>query len=385
MPRAVSDIDVHVIHTIAGLGVSAGGPSRTVPALCAAVNAAGLGVTTEIVTAESRSFGAPASTLGVPTSILPAATGPRGYRRLLDGRIAASLASHKAVLLHDHGQWLAINRASAAAARRSTVNRVVSPRGMLTPWALRHHVWRKRLAWWLFARRDLLGATMLHATSQDEADELRRLGLRQPIAVIPNGVHERQTRSPAGRKSRRVVFLSRLHPVKGVRELVDAWRSVRPRGWNLVLAGPDEAGMLPGLRIAPEDTIDYVGEVEGDRKWALLEDASVVVLPSHSENFGVVVAEALMVGTPVIATHGTPWAGLAEERCGWWIPMTIESLAGAIRDATNMDSSILVNMGRRGHDWVERTFAWPAIGRAMSDVYLWLAGQRPQPACVQPE
>jgi glycosyltransferase involved in cell wall biosynthesis len=373
---------LHVIHTVPSLGVSAGGPSRTVPALCAAIAAACPDITVEIITSEQPAYGANVVAEGVPTFTAPAGSSFGALKDLLATRLAFAHAQSRTVLLHDHGQWLALNRASAEAARRLRVSRIVSPRGMLTPWALRHHAWKKTLAWHLYAKRHLLSAAALHATSRQEAAELRALGARQPIAVIPNGVHALDDRRTSASKTRTMVFLSRLHPKKGVRELVDAWRAAAPNGWRLVLAGPDEAQMLGSLRLVPSDTIDYIGEVDGERKRDLLESASVVVLPSYSENFGVVVAEALMAGTPVIATHGTPWEGLVRERCGWWIPMTPDSLTQAVRGATSLDNATLAAMGGRGKAWVTENFLWPAIGGKMAAFYRWLAHGGDSPFCV---
>lgn len=375
-------LTIHVIHTVASLGVSAGGPSRTVPALCAAVAAACPNTTVEIVTAEQPAYGRNLEAIGVPTYTAAAGSSSAALRSLLAQRVDAALASHNTVLLHDHGQWLTLNRASAAAARRCGLKRVVSPRGMLTPWALRHRAWKKKAAWLLYARRDFREASVLHATSAEEAREFRGLGARQPIALVPNGVDYHEQRQPAPSKTRTMVFLSRLHPKKGVQELVAAWRAISPAGWRLTLAGPDEAQMLAQLQLSPADTIDYVGEVEGDQKWKLLESASVAVLPSYSENFGVVVAEALMAGTPAIATHGTPWQGLTTQGCGWWIPMTPAAIGETLRTVTLLDDATLMEMGRRGRAWVTESFTWPSIGWKMAAVYRWLACNDAAPAWV---
>jgi glycosyltransferase involved in cell wall biosynthesis len=302
---------------------------------------------------------------------------------LLHERLAKAATNGDAVLLHDHGQWLPLNRYSTIAARRYGMKRIVSPRGMLTPWALRHKSLRKKAAWLLFGRNGFLSASALHATSQQEADEFRALGARQPIALIPNGVDMHDIDSAPPAKTKTMLFLSRLHPKKGVAELVAAWRAVRPAGWRLVLAGPDEARMLDSLRLVPADAISYVGEVDGDEKWRLLQAAAVTVLPSYSENFGVVVAESLMAGVPVIATHGTPWSSLEEHNCGWWIPMTADAISTTIRTATSTDLEMLAAMGRRGREHAIACFTWPAIGSQMAMVYRWLAGSDGLPDCVQ--
>lgn len=374
---------LQVIHTVGSLGMSAGGPSRTVPALCRHVEAADRSIHVEIVTTSDPRYGANVAYSDL--EIHAAAGGNRriAVERLLAARLRRAMASGDPVLLHDHGQWLPLNRHSASKARRHGLQRIVSPRGMLTPWSLNHKSARKKVAWLLFARGDFFEANVLHATSQQEADEFRALGARQPIAVIPNGVDGHPLALNQQEKTKTMVFLSRLHPKKGVAELVAAWREVGPAGWRLVLAGPDEAQMLDSLKLSDSEGISYVGEVDGPAKWRLLGSAAATVLPSYSENFGVVVAESLMAGTPVIATEGTPWRSLNEHDCGWWIPMAHRSLVTALRTATNTDFARLASMGHRGHDLVISQFAWPAIGAHMARVYRWLAGDFSMPECVQ--
>lgn len=372
------------VHTIGSIGESVGGPARTVPALCRAAMDADERVHCEIVTTRDGPLGPSLATPGVPRHAVAFEGRSRSYPPLLEKVVArATACPDTAALIHDHGQWLLSNRSAAAVARRHGIPRIVSPRGMLSPWARRHRRWKKDLAWWAYGQRDLMTADLLHATSDLEARELRDLGARQPIAIIPNGVELRPPADTEGtRTSRTLVFLSRLHVKKGVNELVAAWRAVRPRDWRLLLAGPDEGDLLAGLHITAADAIDYVGPVTGEAKWRLLESAGVVVLPSHSENFGVVVAEALMAGTPVIATHGTPWSGLRDHGCGWWIPLTDGDLAEAIRVATALSPATLTEMGRNGRAWVTTAFCWNAIGRQMADVYRWILEGGQTPACV---
>jgi glycosyltransferase involved in cell wall biosynthesis len=289
------------------------------------------------------------------------------------------------LVLHDHGQWLAINRFSAQLAREKQIPRVVSPRGMLTPWALSQKKLKKKLAWWLYARRDLDQACVIHATSQLELSELRELGVRRPIAMIPNGVElppiETRAKTP-GRKPF-VLFLSRIHEKKGIRELLECWRSLAPRDWELVLAGPDEQGIL-SKSLLPSGTT-YVGPVDGVPKQQLMQSASLFVLPTHSENFGVVVAESLSAGVPVITTHAAPWSCLAENQCGWWVPMNVDSIRETLLVAMRTPSEELEAMGMRGRELVKAQFSWPGIVGQMLEVYRWILGESDTPECVQSE
>jgi glycosyltransferase involved in cell wall biosynthesis len=149
----------------------------------------------------------------------------------------------------------------------------------------------------------------------------------------------------------------------------------------LVLAGPDEQRLLRNREL-PKG-VRYVGAVEGAEKSRLLQHASVFILPSHSENFGVVVAEALMAGVPVIATHGTPWQSLENERCGWWIEMNEVCLRDALLVALETPATELRAMGRRGREFAVRAFSWERIASQMAEVYEWVLGGGAPPACVE--
>ena len=178
-----------------------------------------------------------------------------------------------------------------------------------------------------------------------------------------------------------VLFFGRLHQVKGIHELIAAWREVQPEGWDLRLAGPDEENLLDRISIGTSDRIRYMGKIEGDKKWPLLRDASLLVLPSFTENFGVAAAEALVAGTPVIATKGTPWQSLKQHDCGWWIEM--HELAETLREATSLDPIRLQELGQKGRQFAQNAFGWNKIGRQTADAYRWLLGLAEQPECVR--
>ena len=255
---------------------------------------------------------------------------------------------------------------------------------MLEPWARRHRRWKKTLAWAAFQRRDLHAAAALHATAASEASHLRDLGLRQPIAVIPNGVtvpedtaaHDNEERG----LPRRALFLSRLHPKKGLPLLLDAWAAVAPSRWELVIAGPDEGGHLADLEGQVErlglQGVHFKGPVPDTEKWDLYRSSDLFVLPTYSENFGVVVAEALAAGVPVLTTTGAPWSDLVDRRCGWWVGPALEPLRDALQVATGASDTERCAMGLRGRALVEEHYAWGSIAEHMLEVYEWLLGRR---------
>jgi glycosyltransferase involved in cell wall biosynthesis len=323
---------------------------------------------------------------------------PRLVRALAEHGVEVDLADAAALrsanpavdVIHDHGVWLASNHRSATLATSRRVPFVLSPRGMLEPWSLQHHRLRKRFAWMLYQGRDIGRAAMLHATASMEAENLRRLGLRQPIAVVGNGVDIPPPRPRVRRTDgiRTALFLSRIHPKKGLLDLVAAWARVRPEGWRVLIAGPDEGGHREVVRSAVasaqlERTFQFIGEVDDTAKWALYAAADLFVLPSYSENFGTVIAEALASEAPVITTTKTPWNELRTHDCGWWIDPGADTLAAALSEATALDAAVRDAMGARGRALVERRYSWRSAGAEMRDAYEWLLGGGAAPSCVQ--
>jgi glycosyltransferase involved in cell wall biosynthesis len=292
-------------------------------------------------------------------------------------------------LIHDHGIWLPTNHATAVIAFQLGIPMIVSPRGMLEPWSLRYKNWKKRLAWYLYQHGDLLTAQLFHITALQEAKSLRDLGFRQPIALIPNGVEVPNwcSRPKPQTELRTALFLSRIHPVKGLLELIKAWATVRPSHWQVVIAGPDECGHQKSVEKAVNEAglqgvFSFIGEVEGEAKTKLYCQADLFILPTFSESFGVVVAEALACGVPVITTKGAPWKELITHRCGWWVDIGVEPLADAIRAATMLSDTERYAMGKRGRQFVECNFGWSHIAEQMISVYRWMVGQGGKPECV---
>lgn len=396
---------LRVVHTIDSLRRSAGGPTRTVTSLCRELGR--LGVQVDLVSRGAPTRGADEDLLPPPewvktclvpapsASLLPTLTTPM-FRTALRERCE----QEPRPVIHNHGLWLPTNHTSAAVAREFGLPLIISARGMLEPWALNYRAWKKRLAWHLYQRHDLCSARLFHATAHQEGESLRQLGLRQPIALIPNGVDLPELSDPSTiidqgaltsettSQTRTALFLGRIHPKKGLLELVDAWSIVRPNGWRMVIAGPEEVGYRAAVEArlrakGLSEQFEFVGSVDGFRKTALYRSADLFVLPTYSENFGVVVAEALICGLPVITTKGAPWQDLETHRCGWWVDLGIDPLVAALREAMWTPASVLHEMGERGRVFAEGAFGWPGIAQEMLAVYRWILGQGERPECVR--
>nr|WP_226895242.1 glycosyltransferase [Luteolibacter marinus] len=384
---------------MASLDPATGGPARSVPQLALAQS--GLG--------HEVGLWAPGMDHGAGTwRVADLASDAVERMQLLPGEFEQALDSFgRPDLVHDHGIWLPCHRQVAKACAARGIPRIASPRGMLEPWALNHKKWKKRAAWWLYQKRDLQAAAGLHATADSEARQLRRLGLKAPMVVAANGVTvpilesgflTRFDSQEAGCEAgglpngfgfeeagckpalhRTALFLSRIHPKKGLPMLVEAWARVRPEGWSMRVVGPDEGGhrgeverLVAGAGLT--DCWSFANSLEGDDKWRAMAAADLFVLPTHSENFGIVVAESLACGVPVITTTAAPWQGLRDHGCGWWVEPDAAALGAALDEATRVEASGLREMGRSGREWMAADFGWEGIARKMEAFYQEVAG-----------
>jgi glycosyltransferase involved in cell wall biosynthesis len=253
------------------------------------------------------------------------------------------------------------------------IPRLVSMRGMLEPWAMQHKRWKKRMAWHLYQRRDLASAQYHHATSAKESSGVQRLRLGVPVGVIPNGV-DLPLRDHHGGLSRAALFLGRLYPVKGLPMLVEAWARVRPQGWTLRIAGPDEAGHRAHLEKSVSAAglgaeITFLGPLEGAAKSEAFSEAQLFVLPSHSESFGMAVGEALAHGLPVLTTTAVPWPLLPVRGCGWQVAPTVEGIAEGLSGATSLTPAALAAMGANGRELVAAEFGWERVAAQFLQLY----------------
>ncbi len=293
-------------------------------------------------------------------------------------------------LIHNHGAWLPANHTASQVARDFKIPYLITPHGMLTLWCFNNKPVKKRLAWWFYQKKDVDLARVIHVTAQSEGDELRHLGYGGSLAVIPNGLNLPDWKNvPAvEREMKTALFVSRIHPKKGLLDLVAAWAKVRPKGWRMRLVGPDEGGYQAMVEKAIrekglEKDFIFDGSVFGERLWNIYRESDLFILPTLSENFGNVVPEAMACGLPVICTHGAPWEELNSHSCGWWVPVGAESLEKAMREAFETTAAQRREMGLRGRRLVEEKYTWASTGRQMKSLYEWILGEGKKPEFVQ--
>ena len=378
------------------MAVSAGGPSYAVAKLCRHLGPLGFNVS--ILTVDLTSLRDDMTLMNIPVEegVSMKAVSCIGSvdRRLVFSppfplAVANALHRHRPRILHNHGIWMLENHFALRAANRAGVPVVCSVQGMVSPWAIRHHSFKKKMVWRLYQERDLKRVAVFHATSEEEADAIRRVGFRQPIAVVPNGVDIPRVLPVSSKKGRKriVLFLSRVHPSKGVEMLIDAWTRIDTRGWECRIVGP----VFDAYKAKLQQKIDTLGlendvrlfdMVDHDAKWSVYREADLFVLPSHSESFGIVVAEALAAGVPVVTTKGAPWRALLDQQCGWWVDVELSAISNAMHEAMHLSAAKRRRMGERGRAFVAENFAWTFVAAEMAAVYRWVCGEGGRPSCI---
>lgn len=255
---------------------------------------------------------------------------------------------------------------------------VFTPHGMLEPWIMKRHYWTKKVpALLLYQKAAVKNADCLHATAESEKENLLKLGYNSRIAVIPNGIDvEAITMKRSWNRKKQILFLSRIHVKKGIEFLLEAVAALRNdmKGYTIRIAGEGEQAYINRLKgkakeLGVDSMIDFCGGVYGEQKWKLFREADLFVLPTYSENFGIVVAEALASGTPVITTKGTPWQDLETYHCGWWTEVGTQPIIGALKMFTYMNEAELGTMGRNGRRLVEEKYSAKGMAKAMINLY----------------
>lgn len=311
---------------------------------------------------------------GAPAQALPF-YGPENFG--FAPGLTSKVLSFKPDILHINGLWMYHSVVAPTIARRSQAKLVVSPHGMIAAAAMRYSPLKKRIAMAAFQRACLKVSDALHATSKAERDEIQKIISPSRVEVIPNGL---RTSDRAGRpmddRLNRVIAIGRLHHKKGYDQLLLAWKSIEPQfpNWQLEIRGPSADDYVEQLvTLAAELGLKRaviggpVDEIERDR---LVGDSKLFVLSSHNENFALTVPEALFLGTPVLASKGTPWRGLETQACGWWVDNDPESLAEGLLQAIAIDDIAREKMGSQGQAWVKRMFSEDSCAQAMSQLYI---------------
>lgn len=255
---------------------------------------------------------------------------------------------------------------------------VLTPHGMLEPWIIKRHYWTRKVpALWLYQKAAVQRADCVQATAESERDNLLKLGYNSNIKVVRLGIDaESIEMKRSWKKSRQILFLSRVHVKKGINFLVEAADVLRNelQGYKILVAGEGEADYVEDMKRmicdrGLQDIVQLIGGVYGDEKWRLFQTSDFFVLPTHSENFGLAIAESLASGTPVITTVGTPWSDLNSSEAGAWIEIGMEPLVETLRRFLSLSEDELETMGRNGRRLIETKYSAHVMAEQMMEVY----------------
>lgn len=289
--------------------------------------------------------------------------------------LAQALSQFDPDIVHLHGLWMYPSLAVLRWHRRTCKPYVYSVHGMLSPISLGFSPRKKRLARILFQDAALRSAAALVATSDVEVDQIKAFGLINRTAVVPHGTKTGDIPLAPKNTTKRVLYLGRFHPQKGLDQLIRAWSQVERMhpNWHLDLVGPDDPRHRADLESLTADLavqrVHFKPAVYGIERDACMASADLFVLPTLGENFALTVAESLMMGTPVVVTQGAPWPGLRKKGCGWWIENGIDPLAKTLDEAMHLSDEERRSMGQLGRQWMLCDFSWASVAEKLQDVY----------------
>lgn len=283
-------------------------------------------------------------------------------------------------LVHINGIWNPQNYLFQMVAQQLGIKIVLSPHGMLEPYILKRNWFKKQIALELYQKKALKSVNFFHATADSELNQIRALCYKQSMAVIPNGIDLSEISQKKSRnieKVKNILFLSRVHPKKGIDLLIEAVAKITIKNFNVIIAGEGDEkyiNFLKGYAIKHDvyDVFKFVGPLYGDSKNDAFEKADLFVLPTHSENFGIVIVEALAANIPVITTTGAPWEELNIKHCGWWVKLNLANLKNTLEEAINKTPEEIIIMGGFGRKLVEEKYDIKIVAKQMKAFYRWV-------------
>ena len=375
-----------ILSFVSSLDLSSGGPSRSVPMLAKGLAELGVDITLMTIRSENMNTHALEGTT-VKQKVLE----PTFSRK----EIAKYLEDERFELIQIQSMWDLPYHKVMVEARRLGIPYIVTPRGMLEPWSLSQKKWKKKLAWWLYQRNDVQKSACVFTTAKMEADHVSELGITTCKSVIPNGIETDAypCKSSVEGVKKQVLFLSRVHVKKGIELLFEAWKRIHSDyvDWQLLVIGNGEAEYIHSLEnrvesLGLKDSIKILPPVFGEAKIKVYQESALFCLPSFSENFGMVIAEAMSwamsCGTPVITTTNCPWEILNETNTGWCVDLSVENLERALREAMGMDANALYDMGQRASKLIYDNFGYRSVTRRTLQLYEWLLGGGEKPEFV---
>ena len=322
------------------------------------------------------------------------------YSKVLKNYLVNVIKKEKNIILHTHNLWNYIPYVSFELAKKYNIPHIVSIRGSLYSWSLAQNSLQKKIAWNLFQKKILNQSSCIHVTNISELKAVRSLGISSPIALVPNGINLDEfkimnnkdvSKAKLGLKKDKnyILFLSRVHPKKGLEYLVDSWikNSKKYHNWDLLIVGPindykyfnDLQNEINKYNLS--NRVHFTGMLRGEKRIDCYSASSLFVLPSHTENFGIAIAEAMAAKLPVITTTGTPWEEIEEHDAGWWVELNLQNINTALLKALSCNEVELKKKGYNGFELIQK-YDWKHQSIKMKKVYEWVLSNIKKPEFV---
>jgi glycosyltransferase involved in cell wall biosynthesis len=303
-------------------------------------------------------------------------------------------------IVHQHGIWSGVSIATLMFSQKGKTHTIIAPHGTLNQWALNTSSFKKKIALTVYESLNLKLASCIHATSENEIDDIRNFGLKNPIAYIENGINEkylenigtpnrfREKYAINGNK-RILLFLSRITPKKGLKMLIEAINSIQADfvEWQLIIAGIDENNHSKEIeslikKFNLDNMIKIIGPLYGSDKQDAFAATELFILPSYSEGSPMVILDSLAAGVPVITTKASTWSDLLDYKCGWWTDISTSAIVIALKEAINTPNEYLQLMGKNGKVLIAQKYTWLKLAQKTIQLYRWVLGEVEKPDFV---
>lgn len=397
-----------VLHIVPSVGPARGGPSRAVLDMVAALRKQSL--ESEIITTNDNGLGTLEVPLDqwsayqqVPIRFYPRFSPPINFLREfsfstgLTAWLWQNLRHYD--LLHIHALFSYVPTLAMMLAYHHHLPYITSTHGLLCQWSLRQGSYKKSMYLRLLEQLNLNHASALHCTTQQEQKDIALLELKSPTFVLPLGLEIPPNIVQAHYKLRSylnlppseflIVFLGRLHYVKGLDFLIPALAQLRSHSFRFLIAGqgtPEYESEIRALvaQLGLQDRTHFFGFVDGELKHLLLQGSDVLVLTSHLESFGLAALEALAAGIPVVVTSGVALAETVQANAlGYVVDLEVDAIAQAIEHCI-LNPAVLKAMGDRARQFVLANYTWDRIATQLIDVYTAILNKQPIPYQFSP-
>lgn len=293
-------------------------------------------------------------------------------------------------IIHLHSLWMYPSVLLIGLKRKHSFKKIISPHGMLDKWALNNSKFKKKISLFLFEKKNIRTADCIHALCYQEYLDIRKISSKVPVAIIPNGINMPISKNENNRPSNKnILFLARLHPKKGLDNLIEAWEKTNTENWNLIIVGPDEGGYEEKINKKNKflkegkNKIQLIKGAFGKEKEELYKAASIFILPSFSEGLPMTILEAWSYKLPVLMTKECNLEVGFNEKAAFQIEPTIQSIKSGIEKCINLPTTELEKMGYNGYKLVERDYTWEEVSKKMIKTYEWLLNGNNKPNFIR--